>query len=37
MRTAARDASTRAAAALRSGLRSMASVTSAVSAESPKA
>src|SRR5207249_11881970 len=35
MRTAARDASTRAAAALRSGFRSTASATSAVSSESP--
>src|SRR5882672_4954854 len=34
MRTAARDASTRAAAALRSGLRSTASVTKAVSSRS---
>src|SRR5205814_4985798 len=37
MRTAARDASTRAAAALRSGLRSTASATSAVSSGSWKA
>src|SRR6266480_4378592 len=37
MRTAARDASTRAAAALRSGFRSTASATSAVSSGSPKA
>src|SRR5436190_13612178 len=36
MRTAARDASTRAAAALRSGFRSTASATSAVSSGSPK-
>src|SRR5436190_18465817 len=36
MRTAARDASTRAAAACRSGFRSTASSTSAVSSESPK-
>src|SRR5438034_9072717 len=36
MRTAARDASTRAAAALRSGFRSTASVTRAVSSGSPK-
>src|SRR6266513_2067477 len=36
MRTAARDASTRAAAALRSGFRSTASATSAVSCGSPK-
>src|SRR6266513_2653886 len=36
MRTAARDASTRAAAALRSGLRSTASATNAVSSGSPK-
>src|SRR5262249_19453971 len=36
MRTAARDASTRAAAALRSGFRSTASATSAVSSESWK-
>src|SRR6266446_3800586 len=36
MRTAARDASTRAAAALRSGFRSTASVTSAVSSGSRK-
>src|SRR6266516_4017293 len=36
MRTAARDASTRAAAAFRSGLRSTASVTRAVSSGSPK-
>src|SRR2546430_15287820 len=37
MRTAARDASTRAAAALRSGFRSTASATSALSSGSPKA
>src|SRR5262249_40881263 len=37
IRTAARDASTRAAAALRSGFLSTASVTSAVSSGSPKA
>src|SRR5947199_39100 len=36
MRTAARDASTRAAAALRSGFRSTASATSALSSGSPK-
>src|SRR6266702_6205940 len=36
MRTAARDASTRAAAALRSGFRSTASATTAVSSGSPK-
>src|SRR5882724_8588010 len=36
MRTAARDASTRAAAAFRSGLRSTASATNAVSSGSPK-
>src|SRR4030095_15548628 len=36
MRTAARDASTRAAAALRSGFRATASATSAVSSGSPK-
>src|SRR5207249_6152737 len=36
MRTAARDASTRAAAARRSGFRSTASATSAVSSGSPK-